>query len=372
MNSLRVLIRGAVLFALLLLAPAARAYPQFVFKGYGDCGSCHHSPSGGGFPNRWGRESLGVTFGADASPGPLNEDLRFEPGKPLALKIDLGADVRLLPLFGSDGDGSLGPTLIPMATEIGGAAGLGRFTLYGGVTARKLYGEGAPYVVASREHWLGYEVSGEVDVRAGRMVLPFGIRQPDHTQYVREDFGFDKYDQSYGVELDVRRDDWSVFANVFAGDLALAAERQERGLVVTPVLELGGGAGLGVSLLGSTSEAYLRGAGSIFGRLPVSASTYLLAEVALQHLDGREGESKLTTIAEYARVGWFARRDMDAYVELGHRAMLDTDELTKTRLGLGLNWQLWSWFEFAPQVLVEARSDVPARLLAMAQLHFVY
>jgi hypothetical protein len=259
-----------------------------------------------------------------------------------------------------------------MATEIGGAAALGRFTLYGGITARKLYGEGAPYVVASREHWLGYEVSSGVDVRAGRMVLPFGIRQPDHTQYVREDFGLDKYDQSYGVELDVRRDDWSLFANVFAGDLTLAAERQERGIVLTPALELGAGAGVGLSLLASTSDAYLRGAGSLFGRLPLSASAYLLAEVALQHLNAEEGESKLTTIAEYARVGWFARSDMDVYLELGHRTLLDGEGLTKTRLGLGLNWQLWSWFELAPQVLAESRSDLPARVLAMAQLHFVY
>ena len=74
MTAARVLVRGAVLVALFFLAPSARAYPQFVFKGYGDCGSCHHSPSGGGFPNRWGRESLGVTFGKDSSLGPLNDD----------------------------------------------------------------------------------------------------------------------------------------------------------------------------------------------------------------------------------------------------------------------------------------------------------
>lgn len=372
MTLMRFFLGCAALFALLLAAPAARAYPQFVFKGYGDCGSCHHSPSGGGFPNRWGLESIGVTFGAGSELGPLNDDLSFEPGKPAELKVDLGADLRLLPLFGTDGDGSLGPALIPMLTEVGGAAALGRFTLYGGLTARKLYGEGSPYVIASREHWLGYQVSSGFDIRAGRMVLPFGIRQPDHTQYVREDFGFDKYDQSYGVELDLRRDGWSLFANVFAGDLTLAPERQDRGVVVTPVLELDGGAGLGVSLLGSTSTAYLRGAGSVFGRVPLSASTYLLAEVAVQHLDAKEGAAKLTTIAEYARLGWFARHDLDVYLELGHRALLEGDGLAKSRAGLGVNWQLWTWFELAPQLLAETRSDLPARVVAMGQLHFVY
>jgi hypothetical protein len=354
-------------------ARPARAYPQFVFKGYGDCGSCHHSPTGGGFANRWGRESLDVTFGKDLDLGPLNEDLAVDPNRPGALHVDLGADVRLLPLFGTDGDGSLGPTLIPMLAEVGGAVGLGHFTAYAGVTAKKIPDEPSYYILASREHWLGYQAAPGVDVRVGRMVLPFGIRQPDHTQYVREDFGFDKWQQSYGVEADIRRDHWSLFANFFAGDLTqVPARRQERGAVVTPVLELGEGAAVGASLLGAISEARNRLAGSVFGRMPFGGGAYGMAEVALQHYDANEGGDELSTIAEYLRLGWFARPDMDVYVEAGHRALLSTDGLDKGRVGLGLNWQITHFLEFAPQALVEARGNLPTRVLAMGQIHLVY
>ena len=356
-----------------LVAKDCLAYPQFVFKGLGDCGSCHHSASGGGLPNRWGRESLDVTWGKDAGLGFANDDLTYDPAHAGELGVDLGADVRLVPIFGSDGDGSLGPTVIPMLTEVGGAAALGRWTVYGTVTAKKGDGSGPSYVAFSREHWLEVQIAAGMDVRAGRLVLPFGVRQPDHTQYVREDFGLDKYDQSYGIQLDLQMSGWSLFGGVFAGDLTYEpSERQERTIVLTPTLDLGSGAAVGVSLLGAISTAADRVAGSVFGRAPLGDRAYVLGEVALQHRSANEGEGKVSNIGEYLRLGWFAKPEMDVFVEAGHRALLDADGLTKGRVGVGLNWQMLRWFEFAPQVFAEARSDLPTRFIGLAQLHLSY
>jgi len=348
---------------------AAHAYPQFVFKGYGDCNSCHHSPTGGGLPSRWGLESLNVSWGADSGPGWGNQDLTPDAANPYQPKVDLGLDVRLLPLLGTDGDATIGPTFIPMLAEVGGAVALGPWMFYGTITAKKQAG----YLLTSREHWLKYQASSGLDVRLGRMVLPFGIRQPDHTQYVREDFEFDKYDQSYGLEVDFRGGAWSVFGNLFAGDLTgRPPERQERGAVVTVSRELGDAAALGISALASLSTARSRLAGSLFGRFGLGSSAYVLAEVAAQQFAAQDNDDTLSTLAEYLRLGWFVRPEMDLYVEAGNRSLLDADGLTKTRAGLGLNWQLLRWFEFAPQLLVEARSDLPPRMLALAQLHLVY
>jgi hypothetical protein len=355
-----------------LRAAPALAYPQFVFKGLGDCGSCHHSPYGGGLPNRWGRESLDVTFGKDSGVGFGNDDLTYDPAHPTDIKVDLGVDLRLVPIYGKDSYTSWS-TVIPMLMEVGGAAAIGHLTLYGTLTATRIEGSGLPVVAFSREHWLKYELAAGTDIRAGRLVQPFGIRQPDHTQYVREDFGFDKFDQSYGVELDLRREGWSLFGGVFAGDLtSVPSERQERSVVLTPVLELGGGAAIGLSALGGLSTARDRLAGSLFGRAPLGDHAYALAEVSAQHLSANDTDDKLSTIGEYLRLGWFARPEMDVFLELGHRAFLDADGLTKERLGLGMNWQVLRWFEFAPQLLAEQRSNLGTRLIALAQLHVVY
>jgi hypothetical protein len=363
----------AVLLGLLLplaFASHARAYPQFVFKGMGDCNACHHSPTGGGLPNRWGIDSLDPSYAGSLEWA--NQDLGYDPAAPASVKLDLGLDVRLLALLSADGDAAA-PVFVPMLTELGGAAAIGRWMLYGTVTARKLYGDGTPFAAFSREHWLKLQASPGFDIRIGRMLLPFGIRQPDHTQYAREDFEQDKYDQSYGAEVDVRGSGWALFANAFAGDLTgRPSERQERGLVLTPSLDLGDGSSIGISALGATSSARTRLAGSLFGRTSLGSSLYLLAEVAAQRFSAKEGGDELSTLAEYLRLGWFARPAMDVYFEAGHRTFVQGDGLSKARAGLGLNWQVLRWFEFAPQVLVETRSELPARLVGMAQLHVVY
>lgn len=373
MRHLRTL-RAALAACALWLAPdAARAYPQFTLQGLGDCGACHHSPSGGGFANRWGMDSLDVTYGEDWDNSWGNQDLRYDPTAPLELRVDLGADVRLLPIFGSDGEGAVGPSVIPMLLELGGAASLGRWIVYGSVTPRRLAGSGPSYIVASREHWIGYRAGAGVDLRIGRLVLPFGVRQPDHTQYVREDFQLDAFDQSYSFEVDYRGEDWSVFGSVFAGDLTgRPPERQERGGVLTVVRELAGGAAVGISGLGSLSTAQSRLAGSLFARSRIVGQTYVLAEVAAQRFSEREGERDLSTLADYLRLGWFVRDDMDVWLEGGHRVFLDADGLTKERVALGMNWQVLRWFEFSPQVLAEWRTGLPTRVVGLAQLHLVY
>jgi hypothetical protein len=155
-----------------------------------------------------------VSWGADSGPGWGNQDLTPDAANPYQPKIDLGLDVRLLPLLGTDGDATIGPTLIPMLAEVGGAVALGPWMFYGTITGKKQAG----YLLTSREHWLKYRASSGLDLRLGRMVLPFGIRQPDHTQYVREDFEFDKYDQSYGLEVDFRGDRKSGKRCLFQGD----------------------------------------------------------------------------------------------------------------------------------------------------------
>lgn len=357
------------LWVLLVARPAA-AYPQYVFKGSGDCNSCHHSPTGGGLPNRWGLDSLSPSFGGTLDWG--NQDLGYDPSAPATVKVDLGADIRLMPLLSADSD-AVAPAFIPMLTELGGAVALGRWMAYGTVTGRQLYGDGPSFAAFSREHWLKFQPTDGVDLRVGRMVLPFGTRIPDHTQYTREDFEQDKYDQSYGVEVDVHAHGWSLFANAFAGDLTYRpSERQERGLVLTPSLDLGSGASVGISALAATSTARTRLAGSLFGRTGLGSSLYLLAEVAAQHFAAKEGDDKLSNLAEYLRFGWFAKPSMDVYLEAGHRTFVDGDALTKARVALGLNWQVLSWFEFAPQFEVETRTDLPARFIGMAQLHLVY
>jgi hypothetical protein len=358
---------GMIAALVLVLSPTpASAYPQFTFKGAGDCASCHHSPTGGGFANRWGRESVDATFETGLGFG--NSSLSGDAG----LNLDLGVDTRIVPLYSADADAAIGPRPIPMLTEVGGALGYGRWVLYGGLTTVKPQ-SAARVGVGSREHWLLFRAAPGLELRLGRLTLPFGIRQPDHTHYVREDVGMGMYDQSYSAEVDYRHASWGVFFNAFLGDWSRQPPPlQEQGAVATVRRDFQGGSALGVSGLAARSDARDRSALSLFGQVALGDDGYLMGEFAAQRARAREFDARFSTFAEFGRLGWFALPELDLYVEAEHRQLTDVDALIKSRAALGANWQVTNFFEFAPQVRVESRSGLPERWTALAQLHVIY
>ncbi|HEY0469729.1 MAG TPA: hypothetical protein VGC79_36315 [Polyangiaceae bacterium] len=88
----------------------------------------------------------------------------------------------------------------PMMADLYGQVQFGHFRIEGSLGAVRV-GVGSPYARAaqlttnqgdqwnllSRTHWLGYDFGdGTMTVRAGHMNLPFGIRIPEHTMWVRQ------------------------------------------------------------------------------------------------------------------------------------------------------------------------------------------
>ena len=53
----------------------------------------------------------------------------------------------------------------------------------------------------SREHWVSYEGKHGIGIKAGRYMPAYGVYFSDHTSLNRNDLGFDKYDQVYGLEV---------------------------------------------------------------------------------------------------------------------------------------------------------------------------
>jgi len=89
----------------------------------------------------------------------------------------------------------------PMMMDVYGQVKVGNFRFQGSLGAARV-AVGSPYARAaqlttnqgdqwnllSRTHWLGYDLAdGMMTIRAGHMNLPFGIRVPEHTLWVRKD-----------------------------------------------------------------------------------------------------------------------------------------------------------------------------------------
>lgn len=369
--------------ALVLGAGTARAYPQFIAKGYTSCATCHYSRTGGGLPNSYGHAVSEATI-PDELKLPAISWLREKLAKPdvtgrddadrAALQFDAGLDLRLLllPVVDEPG-GSEELTAIPMLIEAGGVAAYGPILAYGSVTPRRSGADPGEATAFSREHWAQLALSEEWSVRTGRMVLPFGLRLADHTAYTREEQRLGKWDGAYGVEADHDSERWSFAGAAFAGDLLLDdPASQRRGVALSAAHVFPGRASLGVSLLGAASELITDAAAAATARVRLEQRVYALAELSGLRRRDRESGAGQTELLGYLRTGWFVLESLDGYFELGGRSVLDAYNLTKLRYLLGADWKLLPWLELAPALLLEEDVETGLTTTAMLQLHLVY
>lgn len=357
----------------------AVAYPQYVAKGYTSCGSCHYSPTGGGLPNSYGHLAVASTFPDEFALGGV-ERLRDLLSKQdvtgrgangaRELHYDAGLDSRLMFLtVPRDVGAAPSPVFIPMLVEVGGVMAYGPGFAYATITAQpsSAASDGRTYRGVSREHWLQYKLSDAHGLRAGRMVLPFGLRIADHSQATREDFGFDKYDQRYALEWDVYAEEFLFSAAAFGGSELASAD--EWGGAASFTWLLPSRLAIGASVLGADAAAFNRIAGSLFARWRVIGSTYALAEVAAQQRAAKLGGARLVEAATLLRVGWFAMESLDLFGQLGGRTITDAWETTKLRYMLGADWKVLPWVELSPAWVFEEDVESGPRHQALAQLH---
>jgi hypothetical protein len=191
----------------------AHAYAWMIRHGFAECGGCHVDPMGGetltGMGRVTGETLLASQYGA---PTP-NDAAMFLYGIPEPDNIRLGGSFRALNIYDFDTNN---PRVFPMQMDFYGAAFIGNFIIAGSIgvsrasnryehsSKAKIFGdiEDEGFIGVSRNHWLGYRFSDQLMLRAGRINLPFGIRTPDHTMWVRAETLTDREsDQQDGLAL---------------------------------------------------------------------------------------------------------------------------------------------------------------------------
>jgi len=204
---------GAVIVAGLLVSGSALAFPWMVKHDYQSCAVCHVDPSGAGQLTAYGRAQSDVLLrwkvkkpAEDEEPSPTTRFLWFVD---LPEAVNLSGNLRggvLVPI---------GKTVRPlfMASDLYGTVKLDRFIVHAstGVGVRN---SGAAAILPqcggdtpcgvqwlAREFWAGATFADEaVMVRAGRMFQPFGLRNNEHTTWVRDLTDTDtNLDQQVGV-----------------------------------------------------------------------------------------------------------------------------------------------------------------------------
>jgi hypothetical protein len=199
--------------AVTLAARSAHAYAWMIRHSFSECGGCHVDPMGGetltGMGRATGQTLLASDFGGEAP----SRAAMFLYGVPEPDNLRLGGSFRALSIYDFDTNN---PRVFPMQMDFYGAVIAGRFVLAGSIGASrasdryehsskaKLVGniEDEGFIMVSRNHWLGYKFTDDLMVRAGRINLPFGIRTPDHTMWVRSETVTDREsDQQHGASI---------------------------------------------------------------------------------------------------------------------------------------------------------------------------
>jgi hypothetical protein len=205
------------LLATMALATTAWAEPTFLAKQYTRCTACHYSPTGGGLLTPYGRllsqRELSTTAGtatapaSDAQDDPHGEQAFLYGALGDALgPVHLGLEMRPSHLRIGFPGGHQDMGLL-MNLDLIGAVQKNGWTAYGTVgreppNAAVRNGRTLPDTAfISYEHWISYQTSKGLAIRAGRFLPAYGVRFADHTTYTRRYLDLDRNDQVYGVEV---------------------------------------------------------------------------------------------------------------------------------------------------------------------------
>src|SRR5688572_8923950 len=213
---LRVLLLLCAVFVVLATPARADAYTWMIRHQYSGCGVCHADPTGGEVLTPYGREQSDLLLrmrwdGKKAEEAEPSKAAGFLGLVELHDPLMLGGSLRMATTVK---DGDIRP--FPMQMDLygqfrvgsffaGGSAGLSKVAV-GSPHARSAQittGQGDQFNAISRNHYLGMDFAdGAYTARLGRLNLPFGIRIPEHTMWVREGTRTDREsDQQHGVAL---------------------------------------------------------------------------------------------------------------------------------------------------------------------------
>lgn len=195
-RALRLLTWIGALAALLFLARPASAYPWMIRHNYQGCVPCHADPSGSGLLTEYGR-AMGENIMRSRYGKPTTEEpssvARFLFGVPTPDWLLLGGSVRNAVAITKSPGAPLDTRFLQMEAALKAQLTFGRFRANGSlgymskgakptqITTRPEHN------LTSREHWLGVDLGEDKQflLRAGRINIPFGIRNSEHELFTR-------------------------------------------------------------------------------------------------------------------------------------------------------------------------------------------
>ncbi len=204
----------AVAAMMLTWTSQVQAYPWMIKHEYSGCNACHADPSGGGLLTLYGRAQsetlLRMQYGRSPEAEPGKEAQFLFGAVRLPDELLLGGDVRSLAIrVAPNGAPATNESLL-MQADAQGQVSIDRVHINGSIGYAQRGALPAAVTrndqrnLVSRLHWVGWDLDEDKQwmLRAGRMNLPFGLRNVEHTTWVRSATRTDtNQSQQHGVSL---------------------------------------------------------------------------------------------------------------------------------------------------------------------------
>lgn len=358
----------ALLVGLWLVMPTAQAEPYIAVRTGQPCAACHVNPSGGGL-----RSSFGVYYGTRELPAqPGAQDMLG--GGQITDSLRLGSDLRFN-LSRTDFDngesvsddqgfdthsGQLYVALQPKNS---------RFTLY---LDQKLLPGGSQ----NREAFIMARLGESHTVKAGNLILPYGLRLEDDSAFVRQASGINFNNSDQGMELGLNYDQWRFDVALSNGSFSQRNDdRNFQYLFRGEYLDDNWRAG--ASYILNNAEAGRREMGSLFGGLNFK-DYILLFEV------GRIEDDSVTNLPGVSQTQQVSLVELNKEVIRGYNLKLTTEWLDPdTAIDENERTRHSALLEFTPYAGIQIRGgfrvgeDIPQRevgnfVRAFVQLHWYY
>lgn len=378
------------LLAGVLLPAEAAAYPWMIRHGYANCASCHVDPSGGSLLTQYGRAQsellLATQYRKRGEAEEISPYTAFALGAvPLPEWLNLGLSLRGARLSTRAGEVS-DSRWLHMVTDLRGAVSLGR--LRAGASVGFVHQRALPAAltsreknnVVSREHWLGLQSEDDtLLLRAGRLMLPFGLRNVEHPMWVRDQTRTDiNEDQQHGVALAYNSEKVRSEIMAIAGNLQVSpSEYRERGYAGYAEVALHAKVAAGVSSLmtrarydvASSQPFTVRQSHGLFARWAPVHRLVLLGEADLLVQRTQGGE---------ASTGSASLLQADLELIQGVHLMLSGEMLRQRGASSFGGWVTLDWFigphaelrlDFNPRRIGIAGGESIGVRMLLAQLH---
>jgi len=312
-----------VVLALGLVLPlGAQAFPWMIKHNYVGCQVCHVDPSGAGLLTAYGRAQtellLQSQYGKPKSDGSVSASTGFLLGAvklpdevPMQAAVRVGAMLNRTAAPGSDARDSIVPLQMVTDLRVGYINDWLRASASAGVVIKRAQlaalfprttDDGVKLV--AREFWAGASVAdNQLLIRAGRMNLPFGLRNPEHTLWVRSATRTDtNEDQQYGLSVNFTGEAIRAEVMGVAGNFQIGPEvYREKGAVgfAEYAFAPNFAAGLQFLALGAGADVELRTrspfrqAYGAFARYGLSHELALMAELDVLHYAAEDREGAL-------------------------------------------------------------------------------